>query len=82
MEVFKRETEEVIRRFRRGSLSHRECLTALDAALAGAVAWLTADQLDSVRAVTGAANDAVMQEMERRKFPRAQSPAMGLRTMQ
>jgi hypothetical protein len=76
MEVYKRETEEIIRRFRDRELSYPDCLAALDAALAGVVPYLTAAQLDSFRAITAAANDTVLREMEQRKLLPAQALAI------
>jgi hypothetical protein len=35
MEVYKHQTEEIIRRFLKGRISFPECIAALDAALAG-----------------------------------------------
>jgi hypothetical protein len=66
MEVYKRETQEVIRRFLAHRLSFPECIAALDAALAGLVPRLTGEELAELRAVMLSNNEIVMKEMERR----------------
>jgi len=69
MEVFKRETREIIKRFLGRRLSYQECIAALDAALAGLVPTLTGDQIPRLRIVMLANNEIVMKEMERRGPP-------------
>ena len=66
MEVYKRETEEVVKRFLHHRLSFPNCIAALDAALAGLVPSLTAEQIAPLRAILLANNATVMQEMEKR----------------
>ena len=66
MEVYKSETREVIRRFLLRQLSFPNCIAALDAALAGLVPRLTAEQIAPLRAIILANNETVMKEMERR----------------
>ena len=66
MEVYKRETEEVIRRFLDHRLSFPGCIAALDAALADLIPRLTAEQIAPLRALMLANNERVMKEMERR----------------
>ncbi len=66
MEVYKRETQEVIKRFLTHRLSFPECIAALDAALAGLVPRLTADELPVLRTLMMANNELVIKEMERR----------------
>jgi hypothetical protein len=66
VEVYKRETKEVIRRFRYRQLSFQNCIAALDAALAGVLPGLKPEELDEVRAVMLANNETVMTEMARR----------------
>jgi len=77
MDVYKGETEEIIRRFRSGTLNYPDCLAALDAALAGVVPYLAPDQTDRFRAITAAANETVMREMALRKPARARAAAVG-----
>jgi predicted Zn-ribbon and HTH transcriptional regulator len=66
VEVYKRETREIIRRFLIHNLSFPSCIAALDAALAGLLPRLQPDQIEKVRAVMLANNEQVMEEMARR----------------
>jgi len=66
VEVYKRETREVVRRFLIHQLSFPGCIAALDAALAGVLPRLLPEQLDEVRAVMLVNNNQVMEEMARR----------------
>jgi len=66
MEVYKGETCEVLNRFLHHRLSFPNCIAALDAALAGLVPRLTAEQIAPLRAIMLANNAIVMEEMERR----------------
>ena len=66
MEVYKRETREVIMHFLENRLSFPDCIAALDAALADLIPRLTSDQIVPLRAVMLANNEVVMREMERR----------------
>jgi hypothetical protein len=66
MEVYRRETEEVIKRFLERKLSYERCIAALDAALAGLMPTLTGKQLGHVRALMRANNKTVVQEMKKR----------------
>jgi hypothetical protein len=69
MEVYERETQEVIQRFLDAGISFPECIAALDDALAGLVPRLTGDQLIRLRIVVLANNEIVMKEMEQRGPP-------------
>jgi hypothetical protein len=69
MEVYERETEEVIRRFLDRRISFPDCIAALDAALAGLIPTLTGKQIPRLRVVMLANNEIVMKEMERRGPP-------------
>jgi len=69
MEVYERETAEVIRRFLDRRISFPECIAALDAALAGVIPYLTGEQLPRLRMVMRANSETVMQEMARRGPP-------------
>jgi hypothetical protein len=73
MEVYKRETQQVIRRFLAHRLSFPECIAALDAALAGLVPRLTGEELPELRAVMLANNEIVTNEMESRGPPEEKS---------
>ena len=66
MEVYRSETRELVERFLRHRISFPECITALDAALAGLVPRLTTDQIARLRAIMLANNGTVMGEMEKR----------------
>jgi hypothetical protein len=66
MEVYKSETREVLNRFLGHRLSFPACIAALDAALAGLLPRLHADELPALRELMMANNDIVMKEMERR----------------
>jgi hypothetical protein len=69
MEVYERETTEIVNRFLRHRLSFPECIGALDAALADLIPRLTGDQIARLRIVMLANNEIVMKEMERRGSP-------------
>jgi hypothetical protein len=66
VEVYERETHEVIKRFLGHRLSFPECISALDAALADLIPRLTGEQITRLRIVMLANNEIVMKEMERR----------------
>ena len=63
MEVYKRETNKVIRRFRDHKLSFPDCIAALDAALADLTLRLTGEQFVAARALITENYDIVMKEM-------------------
>jgi hypothetical protein len=69
VEVYERETDEVIRRFLARRISFPECIAALDAALADLIPRLEEGQLPRLRIVMLANNEIVMKEMERRGAP-------------
>lgn len=69
MEVYERETQEVIRRFLDHRITIPECIAALDAALAGLIPTLIGEQLPRLRVVMLANNEIVMKEMARRGAP-------------
>ena len=64
MEVYKSETKEILRRFVEREIDFPECIAALDAALSGPLA--NNEQVQAVREILLANNDAVMEEMGRR----------------
>jgi hypothetical protein len=70
VEVYKRETQEVMRRFLARQLNFPNCIAALDAALAGLLPRLKSEELDEVRAVMLTNNYRVMEEMARRALGR------------
>jgi len=69
MEVYPSETREVIKRFLAGPLSFPDCISSLNATLAGLVPKLTSEQVEPLRALTVANNETVMKGMERRGHP-------------
>jgi CRP/FNR family cyclic AMP-dependent transcriptional regulator len=69
MEVYKSETQEVIKRFLHHRLSFTDCIAALDDALADLTPRLTAKQIASLRTLVLENNEMVMKEMERRGPP-------------
>ncbi len=69
MEVYKRETREVIKRFLGHRISFPACVAALDAAFADLMPRLTSDQFAPLRALILENNNMVMKEMERRGPP-------------
>jgi CRP-like cAMP-binding protein len=69
MEVYKRETREVIKRFLGHRISFPACVAALDAAFADLLPRLTGEQFAPLRALILENNNIVMKEMERRGPP-------------
>ncbi|MGA7413388.1 MAG: hypothetical protein WBW33_23135 [Bryobacteraceae bacterium] len=85
MEVYKRETEELIRRFVTGRLTFPECMRELDAALAALVLVsgpkLSGERLDVLCDLLAANNQTVMAEVERRiSLDRTTHPFSYIRT--
>jgi len=66
VEVYRSETQEVIRRFAAHKLTFPACICALDAALAGLIPRLTCEQLPLLRALMLANNETVKYEMRKR----------------
>ena len=66
MEVYKRESEETIKRFLERRIGFHECIAALDAALAGLIPTLTPEELEAVKVQMEASRAIVMDEMARR----------------
>jgi hypothetical protein len=66
MEVYKRETRDIVNRFLIHQLSFANCISRLDAALTHLIPRLQPDQLDELRTVMLANNRRVMKEMESR----------------
>jgi len=66
VEVYRRETREIVRRFLSRQLSFPNAISALDAALAGLIPRLNPEQLDELRAIMLANNEIVMEEMQKR----------------
>jgi hypothetical protein len=66
VEVYERETQEIIKRFLTRQVGFPECIAELDAALARLAPGLTAEQLVRLRIAALANNEIVMKEIERR----------------
>jgi len=66
VEVYERETKDVIRRFLSRKLTFPACIAALDAALAGLSPHVQPAQLNELRALMLANNNRVMEEMAHR----------------
>jgi hypothetical protein len=66
VEIYERETKEIIARFLARKLRFPHCIAALDAALADLVPTLTGEQIPHLRTVMLANNEIVMKEMKRR----------------
>jgi CRP/FNR family transcriptional regulator, cyclic AMP receptor protein len=69
MEVYKRETREVIKRFLAQRISFPACVAALDAAFADLIPRVTGEQFAPLRALILENNNIVMKEMGRRGPP-------------
>ena len=70
MEVYTRETRQVIRRFLLHQLGFPNCISALDAALGFLIPRMHPEELGTLRAVMFTNNETVMKEMERRGPPK------------
>jgi len=69
MELYERETQNVVERFLGHTLSFPDCIAALDAALADLIPRLTGEQIARLRIVMLANNEIVTKEMARRGPP-------------
>ncbi len=70
MEMYKRETREIMRRFLLRQMTFPRCIAALDAALATLIPSLRSKDLPELRAFMLANNERIMAEMERRAAER------------
>jgi hypothetical protein len=71
MEVYRKRTQKILKRFLGREITFPECIAALNHALAGRVKKLQAEELPSLRAVMLANNETVMKEMATRERDRA-----------
>ena len=71
MEVYERETTEVILRFLSRKLTFPACIAALDASLSRLIPEMQPAQLYELRDIMLANNEKVMNEMARRAIKRA-----------
>ena len=67
MDVYERETGEVVKRFLTGRLSFTACIAALDSALEDLIPRLNPEDATRLRIVMLSNNEIVMNEMERRE---------------
>ena len=67
MDVYKRETQEILSRFLHHQLKFPACIAALGAALSGLIPILKPEQLPELRDVLLTNNERVMAEMHRRE---------------
>jgi hypothetical protein len=65
MEVYRRETEEIIRRFLEGMITQEQCVTLLYAAFTGVLPRVGPEDLEIIRAIM-TDNEKVMRRMRRR----------------
>ena len=66
MEVYERETDEVVKLFLARKLSFAACIAALDSALEDFIPKLKAEDATRLRIVMLANNEIVMKELEKR----------------
>src|ERR1700676_2386527 len=66
MEIYRRETQLVIKRFLNRRLSFPDCVAALDAALADLIQRISGQKIAPLRALILSNNEIVMKEMEKR----------------
>jgi hypothetical protein len=71
MEVYRKQTQKILKRFLEREIAFPECVAALDHALAKLIPKMRAEDLLSIRAVVLANNETVMKEMEKRERDRA-----------
>jgi len=69
MELYERETQNVVERFLGHTLSFPDCIAALDVALADLIPRLNGEQIARLRIVMLANNEIVTKEMARRGPP-------------
>jgi len=70
MEVYRQQTQKILKRFLDREITFPECIAALDHALAGRVKTLRPEELPNLRAVILANNETVMKEMAKRERDR------------
>ena len=68
VDVYRRETAEILNRFLRKRLTFSECIAALDSALADATRRATHEQTVSLRILASANIEIVRKEMDRREM--------------
>jgi hypothetical protein len=67
MEAYRAEIREILRRFVQRKIDHQQCVTALEAALAGVIHTLKPSDIPRLREVMRANREEIAFELERRK---------------
>ena len=67
MEVYRKQTQKILKRFLDREIAFPECIAALDHALARHIQTLLPEELLNLRAVMLANNETVMKEMAKRE---------------
>jgi hypothetical protein len=80
MEVYRSETDEIMRRFLRRQLTHEQCIVGLYDALASALPDFSEEDWPGIRAVVAANNETIHAETERRRAGRGGAPDPGYPT--
>ena len=70
MEIYRKQTQKIIKSFLDREIAFPECIAALDHALARRIQTLLPEELLNLRAVMLANNETVMKEMEKREKQR------------
>ena len=69
MEVYRKQTQKIIKSFLGRKIAFPECIAALNHALARFIRRVRAEELPAIRAVMLTNNETVMKEMARRGTP-------------
>lgn len=75
VEVYRSETDEIIRRFLRGQLTRDQCIVSLYDALSSALPDFTAEDWPGIRSVIMANNQVIQAKSEKRRTDRRSTPA-------
>jgi hypothetical protein len=67
MEVYRAESREILRRFVQRKIDERQCVSGLDAALAGVIPTLKPSDIPTLREIMRANHEEFQLELERRK---------------
>jgi hypothetical protein len=70
MEVYRKQTQKILKRFLDREIAFPECVAALDHALYKLIPKMRAEDLLAIRALVLANNETVMKEMEKRQKQR------------
>ena len=72
MEVYRKQTQKIVKSFLDRKIAFPECISALNHALARFIRRVRAEELPAIRAVMLTNNETVMKEMENRERYRAE----------